>query len=101
MQRHELSDGTVPANEQVRRYAKLGNVTEERVGVGLEAIRKQPINLIAAELSRRETDAVDDDQVDVRIGWAVITIRRRKKADASKQASVSIEFHDRTVIDMY
>ncbi len=75
--RDELHQPAVAANQEMRRHAQRRDRRVVRVGHRVETVREEPLDPIAPELSRRERDAVDDDQRDRGIRGPRIAVGRR------------------------
>ena len=62
---HILSDFAVSIDQQVRRHTQLGDFGKKRMDRGIQAITEQVVHKIAAELTRRQADIVDYQQVNL------------------------------------
>jgi hypothetical protein len=72
----ELDEPAVAADQEVRRHAQRRDRREIRVRRGVEAVREQPLDGVAAERARRQRNAVDDDQRHGFAGGSRIAVRR-------------------------
>lgn len=75
-----LRDCTVAGDEEVRADAQIGNVV--KVGMYMALIRefaqKEGVNVLAAEIKRRQADVVQNAEADVLAVGAFIVMRRGK-----------------------
>jgi hypothetical protein len=66
----------------VRGYCDVANRREIRVRIGRQVVAAKTIDPAFAKLTRRQTDAVHDDQVERRVGGSLILVRRNDAAHA-------------------
>ena len=95
LQGHILHQFARAPDEQMRGDLKRLNLLKERMDGRIQGIGKQGIDPGSAEFSRRQTDAMDDDQIDRHAGGTVVTVRRERLTCARHQAGGDIEFHGR------
>ena len=62
-ERYKLNEFSVSPDQQMRRNFHTSNLTKKRVRVPVELIQKQRLDLTAAKLSGRQTDAVQNNHV--------------------------------------
>src|ERR1700733_4485503 len=62
VERDELNDLAVAADERVRRDTLLGHVLEKGVSLWVKVARKELFDAGGAKLPRRQADAVHDDE---------------------------------------
>ena len=74
---HKLNYFAVAANQQMRRYLEVANFREVRMCVPVQAVRKELLHVRPAKISRRQADAMNDDEFGLRASRPVILIRRR------------------------
>src|SRR4029434_8687575 len=74
---HELQESSVAAHEKVRGDVQVRDRYKGRMGRRVEPIGEQPQDRVAAEHTRWQRDAVDDDQCDRRVDRSGIMIRGR------------------------
>ena len=72
---NELHERAVAANQKMRGDLQVCNAIEAFVGMRVEAIAKELLDVRSPELARRQTDSVHDDQVDVAAGRPGIEVR--------------------------
>ena len=60
----ELGSPSIALNQEVRGNAHTGQQIQERVQARLERIAKEPLDTVRAEVSRRQADVVQDEQLD-------------------------------------
>jgi hypothetical protein len=63
------------------------------MGIYIQRICEQLINTGSAELARRQTDSVYDDQFRLAIGWALICVWGLDAPDAISPTGVGIDLH--------
>ena len=59
-----LHQATMAADQEMRRDPQVGNRFEAGIGIAVQAIGEQPLDRIAGEVSRRQTDVMNDDGID-------------------------------------
>ena len=59
--RHELHEAAIAPDQQVRRHLEAPDLPKVRVGIPVELVRKQCLDLRPPKLTRRQTDAVNDN----------------------------------------
>ena len=59
--RYELHQTAIASDQQVRRHLKAPDLAKVRVSVPVELVRKQRLDLRPAKLTRRQTDAMNDN----------------------------------------
>ena len=72
---HKLDHGTVAANKKMRGHFHTADLAEVRVRIPVERIREQRLDFRSTELTRWETNSVDDDHGWVGTIWSRILIR--------------------------
>ena len=90
---HELHDLPVAPDERMRGDALLRNLGEAGVPIGREAAREELIDPGTAELARRQTDAMHNDELRHDAGGARIEMRREHLCDIGKEARGAINLH--------
>ena len=73
--RHKLHEFTGPADEEVRRYFQPGDLGEIRMGIRVQRVHEQRIDMRAAKLAGRQRDIVNDDQLRLTVTGPVVTVR--------------------------
>ena len=74
--------GVLPSDEKMRGDFEAANLAEIRVGIPVEPVREQLLDLLAAKLAGREADAVQHDHlrrtaVRPRVGVGALALSRR------------------------
>ena len=87
----ELRQRAVARHQQVRGHAQLADFGKIRVHVGRQRIGEQPFDPGAAEFSRRQTDAVHDDQIRLDARRTRIEVWRSDLSGASHQPAFEID----------
>jgi len=82
IERHELCGNSPAIDESVCRNSNTFQVRKRRIDAAVEAIREELLDVVAAESSRRQADAVNDEQNDIVRICTLIAIRRRAARDA-------------------
>src|SRR5690606_34930077 len=73
--RDELRDAAVAIDQQMRGHTQVFQFSEGRMRLAIQAIGKQPLDEIAAELSRRQTDVVNHQQIDDGVDGTLVEVR--------------------------
>jgi len=90
---HVLHDLPVAPDERVRRHAQLRDLRKIRMRVGCKTARKELINPGAAELARRQTDAMHNDEVRGDTRGARVKMRRQHLAHPGEKPRGPINLH--------
>lgn len=76
VKRHELGRSTTAIDKKVRRHRHAVQILQGRIYRYIERIEEKVMDQTCAEFSRRQGDAVNDDQADLRRVWPPIAVRR-------------------------
>jgi len=87
----ELAQGAVARHQKVRGHAQFADFCKIGVHIERQRIREQPLYPRAAEFSRRQADAVHDDQIRLDARRARIVIWRGDLPRASHQSAFKID----------
>ena len=71
----ELHEPAIASNQEMRRYPQMGNGAKAVVSMRVETIAEQTLHVRSTELTGRQADSVNDDQVDTTVGWPGIEVR--------------------------
>lgn len=74
--RYELDQLAVPAYQKMRRNTHTGYSTIVRMRPGIETIREKFCNCLTTKTAWRQTDAMNDKQIDIASTWARVAIWR-------------------------
>jgi hypothetical protein len=72
---HELDDRSVTPDEEMGRHVPVADTGEVRVTATVEAVGEELLYVRSSELSRRQADAVNDDQRRIFVVRTVVLIR--------------------------
>lgn len=81
IERNILSELTMAVNQRMRGHPQIGDISEVRVRSRIQLIAKQIVDPAAAVLPRRQTDIVDDQQINLRACWPLAEIGRHHVPD--------------------
>lgn len=87
----ELREPTIARHEQVRGHLQITDFRKIRVHVERQRIREKPLDPWTAEFTRRQADAVHDDQFYLHASRAGIAIAREHVPRASHQSALKID----------
>jgi len=88
--RHELNQRPVSANQEMRRHLESADTGKILVRVPVQPIHEQVLDLGPAELSGRQADTMDDQQIRLRTPGPVIAIGARAKSRLLDETIVGI-----------
>ena len=71
----ELHEPAIASNQEMRRYLQMGNGAKAVVRMRVETIAEQTLDVRSTELTGRQADSVNDDQVDTTVGGSGIEVR--------------------------
>ncbi len=84
--RHILDELAITTNQQVRRDLLVSNLRKIRMHGWVEPVQKEVVDPVAREVTRRQADVMNHQQVDECIGWSGGLIRRRMVPGIQKPA---------------
>ena len=87
----ELSQAAVARHQQVRGHPQPADFGKIGVHIERQRIHEQPFYPRAAELSRRQADAVHDDQIRLDTRRPRVEIRRSDLPSAAHQSAFDID----------
>lgn len=90
LKRHELYNSAVSPDESVRRYTQCPQSGEIRMRVRGQRAKKQTLDPRPAELTRRQTDAVNHQEINDSFRRASVAVRGPDEAHAADEAGVAI-----------
>ena len=88
---YELFDTAVTANKQVRRNFHSANFVEIGVRIPIQSIVEQGFHIVAAEIARRQTDAVQYDHVDAASVRPRVAIGAQRRVGPRQQTTFRID----------
>ena len=71
----ELHEPAIASNQEMRGYLQMGNGAKAVVSMRVETIAEQTLDVRPTELTGRQADSVNDNQVDIAVGWPGIEVR--------------------------
>lgn len=87
----KLDEGGVASNQEMSGYPQIGDGAEALISLRIEPIAEELLDMGPAELTRRQADSVDHDQIDTAVGWPGIEVGRRHSAGVVEPVSRRIE----------
>ncbi len=93
IERHVLHQLAITPNQQMRRHLKLSDARKIGVRLSVQTVAKQLIDIITIKLLGRQADTVNDQQRNIILIRARITIRRSQLSGAVESMFENIHDH--------
>src|ERR1700684_3495854 len=90
---HVLHDAAIALDERMRRDALPRDVTKKGMRIRIQSAGKKPIDPSSAELARRQTDAMNDNEVRQSVLRTHIEIRRQHLSCPREQPRGQLNLH--------
>src|SRR5688572_13939817 len=88
LERHELDQLAITANQEMRRHAHAGQAGERSMRGGIQAVGEQPFDGVAAESAARQADRMEYEQADFAAGWPAVAVWRQDAPRAGDPAAL-------------
>src|SRR5262249_17377434 len=94
VERYVLREASIACDEGVCRDLHLGDRREIGIRGCGQLVQKEAIDPTLAESTRRQADAVNDDQVESRVGRTLVAVRRFDSTDTFEPTGRGVDDHE-------